>query len=244
MPRKKATRKKTARRPASRPPAPRKPARLEPVPRRHAGKRLAVVASGPSLTRADCARLRKHQIPTIAVNDGYRYCPFAEIVYGADPDWWDYHIARVRRTCKSAELWTCQYYKGQDVGIQGATRHGLRVVRSADRAQFSGNQNEIHTLGNSGSQAINFALLMGAAVVYLLGFDMGRSGGKEHFFGPHPKKLHYNIVGAKRQPSAFEAWRQRLAVASLGLKGQIVVNLSRQTALEAFPLADIEELFP
>lgn len=255
MARKKTSRKKTSRRTTTTASPPRRtylrtaqptkpPAQLEPVPRKYAGKKLAVVASGPSLTRADCARLRKHQIPTIAVNDGYRYCPFADIVYAADPLWWDHHIKAVRRICSGAELWTCQYYKGQQIGLQAATRHGLRVVRCIQRAGFSAKPDEIHHLGNSGSQAINFGLLTGPSVVYLLGFDMGRTGGKEHFFGDHPKALQGNEAGAQRPPSAFDVWRQRLAVASLGLSGQSVVNLTRETRLQAFPRADIEDVLP
>ena len=47
----------------------------------------------------------------------------------------------------------------------------------------------IHYGSNSGYQALNIAVLMGATRIILLGFDMKRVQGKSHFFGEHPKGL-------------------------------------------------------
>jgi hypothetical protein len=85
-------------------------------------------------------------------------------------------------------------------------------VRGRDLPHFSLDPSVIHYGSNSGFQAINLAILLGATTIVLVGFDMH---GREHFFGKHPAPLgqlddrrpgferyvHHFVTAAKRLPS-------------------------------------------
>jgi hypothetical protein len=93
--------------------------------------------------------------------------------------------------------------------------------------------------GNSGYQAVNLALHLGARRVVLLGYDMGASAdGRRHWFGDHPHGL--NNPGPRNFAAWIEGFR-RLAPAleAIGLE---VVNASRRTALDCFRQAPLEEV--
>lgn len=88
---------------------------------------------------------------------------------------------------------------------------------------------------NSGFQAINLAYHFGARRIILLGYDMQFTGGKTHWHGDHPKGL--------ANPSEFSRFLQHFPALAAGCKqaGVEVINCTRQTALEAFPRADLHE---
>jgi len=82
--------------------------------------------------------------------------------------------------------------------------------------------------GNSGYQAINLAYILGAKTILLLGFDMFGS----HFFGDHPDKLNVNSP-YKHFIKGFE---------SINQKKVEIINCTRQTALNCFPLKFIDNV--
>lgn len=86
---------------------------------------------------------------------------------------------------------------------------------------------------NSGHQAINLAYLLGASHIYLLGYDMGATG-KTHWFGSHPKELHQG------EYSSYVSNFNQIA-RDLKAEGVRVVNFTRQTALNQFERADIDD---
>ena len=154
------------------------------ISRRWEGETVAVIASGPSLTQGDCNRLYGN-VRTIAVNDSWRLCPWADMLYAADHRWWKRHeyIADFR-----GERWT------QNQGPRGwpadAESHGMTVVTSKHQGQgISLDPLHIHTGWNSGFQALNLAVLFGAAEILLLGVDLAVLDGKRHWFGRHPGPL-------------------------------------------------------
>jgi hypothetical protein len=49
------------------------------------------IASGPSLTGDDLALCKQSGRTVYAVNDVYKVAPWADVLYAADTDWWDYH---------------------------------------------------------------------------------------------------------------------------------------------------------
>ena len=55
------------------------------------GMTVCCIASGPSLTSADCALIEQAALPTIAVNSSWQMARFADVVYAADPAWWDHN---------------------------------------------------------------------------------------------------------------------------------------------------------
>lgn len=90
---------------------------------------------------------------------------------------------------------------------------------------------------NSGYQAINLAVHLGARRILLLGYDMMRHSGKSHFFGEHPKgwlpSPYPDFV------KFFDSLRKPLA--RVGVE---IVNCSRTTALKCFPKMSIELALP
>ena len=124
--------------------------------------RIAVIASGPSLTVEDCEAVRQAGTPTIAVNSSWRIAPWASVLYAGDNCWWENYGHEAVIT---AERWTASR--------QAAIRYGLNFHKSVG-------------LSNSGARAIRFALERGANQVLLLGFDCSVAEGT-HWHGEHPK---------------------------------------------------------
>lgn len=183
--------------------------------------RFAVLASGPSLAREDCERVRGYQ--TIVVNTTYRMAPWARHLYACDRWWWAHNLVDVRRDFRG-ELWT------QDRAA--AEEFGLSYVESRRLPGLG--KDCIHQGGNSGYQAINLAYLWGAKTIVLLGFDMSPDGHKTHWHEPHANGVN----------SPYETWVKRFdaLAADLEREGVRVLNASRRTALRCFERIDASAL--
>lgn len=205
-------------------------ARPSPVKPIWSGLSVAVVASGPSATIDDGLALIDLVDRVIAVNDAHQVAPQADLIYACDGDWWLHHGEAVR-AAYSVPLWTQD--KGPDAE-DAAARFGLRVVESRDEELPSLDRQWIAQGRNSGFQAVNLAVHLGASRVALLGFDMGNAAdGRTHFFGDHPGRLN--------RQNDFAAFREAFdrAAPVYAAAGVDIVNLSRTTALTCFRRADL-----
>jgi hypothetical protein len=144
---------------------------------RDARKTAAIICTGESAGRIDRAPLAR--FARFAVNDGYILEPDADVLYAADSRWWHWHAAAVAATFKGRKFCpeeaTCRRFGLEHITVE--RRGGLSTTPGVIRAGV--------TAGNSGAQAINLAVLMGARRIVLVGMDMGGS----HFFGEHPKDI-------------------------------------------------------
>ena len=128
-----------------------------------------LVASGPSLTQDDVDYCRgKARI--LVVNDCYKLASWADALYACDPAWWTLHKGaesfegqRWTQSEKAAEMWNLNW-------IAGNHSPGLSL-----------DDELIHFGHNSGYQALNLAVLFGVKKILLLGYDMQRTNGKEHW---------------------------------------------------------------
>jgi hypothetical protein len=139
--------------------------------------KIVCVASGNSLTKSDLDYCRdKAQV--WVVNDGYKIAPWADLLYAADHDWWDYHDG-----VKSfkGEKWTC--------AKESALKYNLNHIDYKPNEIWSNDSDWIATGGNSGFQLVNLADIHGATDIILLGYDMGYTD-KKHWFGEHPAKIN------------------------------------------------------
>ncbi|MBO6542298.1 MAG: hypothetical protein JJ939_12080 [Alphaproteobacteria bacterium] len=94
----------------------------------------------------------------------------------------------------------------------------------------------IHRGANSGYQAINLAVHLGAAKIVLLGFDMQASD-KPHWHGFHPSGLNNpNQINFDVWIRNFDAVPPFLARAGVDL-----VNCSRETALTCFRRGNLKD---
>lgn len=203
--------------------------------------RAVIIATGPSLTADDVAASHALNRTTYVVNDAYKLCPWADVLYACDGDWWDHHE---RATRHIPERWTCD--KG------AAERYRLRYIAGEhhenartpfvtletyrrELAETAGARYVVYG-GNSGFQTIGLAYWRGIRDAVLLGFDMEHEPGtKKHFFGEHPSAIDRH--------SPFGEWVENFTLAApvMAKAGLRIVNASRRTALECFPRVTIEE---
>lgn len=160
----------------------------------------------------------------VATNDTYRLAPWADVLHACDEKWWEVHLG-------------VPEFAGLKFSLQNGARQwpGVQVIGAQGDRGLSADPSEVTTGKNSGHQAINIAVHLGAKRIVLLGYDMqAREGAPSHFFGEHPKPL-------KAMPafayciSCFESLVQPLA-----LLGVEIVNCTRETALTCFPRQPLE----
>jgi hypothetical protein len=193
---------------------------------------VVCLATGPSLTASDVDYCRGKAL-VIAVNDAHRLAPWADVLYSGDRYWWQHH-----RGVPS--------FTGCKVGIEHAAgRHsrdvarlipGLIWMRLTGHHGVETAADGLRSCGyNSGGQAVNLAVHLGARRIVLLGYDMGVTGAKRHFFGDHP-------VGLSNQHN-FPTWRTAFATMRepMTALGVAVVNCSRSTSLDAFQTMALED---
>lgn len=200
---------------------------------RWAGFAVAILASGPSMTKEDAALVRRWRFHAlrrrvIVVNTTYQLAPWADLLYASDRRWWEYHHASVLMDF-AGERWTCDSkYERPFEGM-----NTIPLVRGEGLSKKPG---MILGGGNSGYQAIALAHHFGAKRIVLLGFDMQRTGGQEHWHGEHPRPL--------RQNNMYRGWLPKFPALARDLEaaGVEVVNCSRETAISCFARAALEDV--
>ena len=194
------------------------------VPRLWPDSTIVCLGCGPSLTQEDVLFCRD-KAHVIAIKDTWHWAPWAEALYSCDGRWWD-------------------FYKG--LPAFGGLKFGLTVDRqpwpNVNLLANTGIEGlELDPTGlrngrNSGYQAINLAVHLGARRIVLLGYDMQPAKGRTHFAGADPSwsRLHSPYPEFVRCfGTLIEPLRE------LGIE---VFNCSRRTALEMFPRGSLEEV--
>lgn len=179
------------------------------------------VAGGPSLTREDVEYCRGRAF-VVAINDAYKLAPWAEVLYACDATWWKWNHG-------------VPGFAGLKFALQPHARRFASDVTVLENTGIDGFEPEptgLRTGKNSGYQAINLSVHLGARRILLLGYDMQRTGGRGHWFGEHPQ------IGCS--PTVFRAHFQTL-LKPLRALGVTVVNCSRETALTCFPRQSLAE---
>jgi hypothetical protein len=175
-------------------------------------KTVVCIASGPSLTKADCDLVEKSGITTIAVNSSWKLAPFAHYIYAGDYAWWEHNLQDVD---VPAQRWTSSKNAADRFGLKYHHVTGPTLVE-----------------WNSGLRAIDFAELQGASKIILLGFDCSIHAGC-HWHGDHPKTVN---------PTAARCHQWRRQFQQLAARSKIdIVNCSRETAIKSFRLANLED---
>ncbi len=205
------------------------------VPPAWKGETVAILASGPSLTR-EMADLLRGKVRVIAVNNQgipthYNnvlepaLAPWADVLYAADAKWWNCYKDRALA------------FQGLKVTLKSAVpfKEVLSLNQSPQRV-FDERPTHIASGGNSGYQALHLAVHFGAKQIWLCGFDMVSSDKRRHNHDNHPPRLN-------SRPN-FSSWLfafNRLAPL-LAAKGIKVWNCSPKSALKMFPKADLRHL--
>lgn len=181
-----------------------------------AGRTVAVLASGPSMSLEAAEAVHAARLPAIATNETFRLAPWADALYGADDDWWRF---RAQEALKFAGL--------KITGQEHAEFPQLLSLRRTGETGFDPDPACLRTGLNSGYAATHIAAQAGASRVLLLGVDMQGT----HWHGPHPRPLR------NTPPEGFVRMLERWATLApeLAARGVEVVNCSMGSALECFP---------
>lgn len=164
----------------------------------------------------------------IVVNASYKLAPWADVLYAADHNFWRVYMPDIRRVKFGGEMWS--------VSEQAQQQFGTYWIRHGRQQGYSDEPDVINGGGNSGYQAIHLAAKFGAQRITLLGFDMQRTHGREHWHGKHDGKL--------ANGTGFAAWirAMRSLADDLAERGVVVVNASRTTALHCFQEQTLEDV--
>lgn len=180
-----------------------------------AGHRVALIGSGPSLVRDDVDRLRQAGYRLIGCNDNHVFDP--HLLYVADYDWLR------NNPCDAPLRFTCEPRIARD--------YGWTLVDIKSGVGLSTVPGILHSGGFSGFQMLNLAVQLGASQIVLTGYDCQATDGLKRWRGDHPPDVE------KGQPTKFSQWVDafRSVIAP-------VVNCSRKTAIDAFPVRSLEEV--
>jgi hypothetical protein len=193
------------------------------VPKLWPGEAFVCIASGPSLTQEDVDHCRD-KARVIVVNDNYKLAPWADVLYAADEHWWRWHKG-------------VPDFQGLKFSIEdsrGVATKSAQILKNTGREGLELRPHALRTGRNSGYQAVNLAVHLGASRIILLGYDLQNTCGKSHWFGEHPLK----------QRKEFDIWLEKFQtlvrpLANLGIE---VINCTRQTALLSFPRKPLREV--
>jgi len=196
------------------------------IPRLCQGGTVVCIGGGPSLTPGDVNHCRGRASAVVAINDAYRLAPWADVLYAADAQWWNWHQG-------------VPSFAGLKYSLQrDAARWGVQILRNSGEQGLELDPSALRTGRNGGYQALGVAFHLAGpgSRILLLGYDMHAHGGRTHWFGdhPHPRASPYGTFLA----------RFRAIVEPLRAQGVTVINCSRQTELELFPKQPITEALP
>lgn len=193
------------------------------VPRRYPDSTVVCIGGGPSLTAEDVAYCQGKAV-VVAINDAYRLAPWAEVLYGCDEQWWQWHQGAPSFTGLKYTLHRRAAQRWPDVQLLRNTgQEGLELDASG-----------LRTGRHGGYQAINVAVHLGAKRIVLLGYDLSAPDeGPDHWFGSHPNRVRSPYTTFLQAFGSIVEPLHRLGIA--------VMNCTRRTALTCFPCVPLIE---
>jgi hypothetical protein len=182
--------------------------------------RAICIANGTSLTKED-VEYCKGRGKIYAVKESVNLCPWADVLYSADTDWWEHYNGY---DYFAGERWT--------VSHEASKKWGINHI-DYDSSLVWGTANILATGGNSGFQALNLAVMQGATEVILLGYDMGHPPDRKHWW-----------TGKITRPircSNYADWITKFDKASKVIPVP-VLNATRNSALNCFPKVNLRDV--
>lgn len=188
-------------------------------------KPIAIIASGPSTSEARLGLLAQ-RARVIAINNSWLLYPGADALFACDYEWWKSNQGTPE-------------FQGLKITSDHRAVHRWEEIKYAKRVLVDsllvGRKGIIGWGGNSGFQAINLAVHMGAKKIILIGFDMRIDKGL-HWHGPHKGKL------TNPRTSYVDRWRRAIdkVYAQLCDMGISAYNCSPVSHLAAYPKVSLE----
>ncbi len=174
---------------------------------------LFCIASGPSLTKADCELVAASGAKILTVNNSWQMFDRCDYIYAGDLKWWRAYRDKITIP---AELWT------------SSRRAALKYYLFLHPATGP---------FNSGQRAIQLAISQGFKAIALLGYDCSVKNGT-HWHGDHD----FSAAPILTQQRT-DKWKKQFIKVGQHAEEEAatVYNCSRHTELECFPRADLED---
>lgn len=142
---------------------------------------------------------------TIVTNNTFKLCPWANVLYAMDNEWWRQHGKEVDK-----EFFGEKYSRYGNYGsLKTLAHHGH----------------------NSGAGAILLADHFGFSKVLLLGYDCQRTGGKSHWHGDHKKPLG-NIQSMPHWRGQFYAVKDAISAEVINVTRETALDIWTTGRLE------------
>lgn len=192
------------------------------------GQKVLIVASGPSAATVPLADA-KGLARFVAINESWRLCPWADILYGCDGAWWkkrngvpEFAGIRVSQDQTAHERYPAVHYVKCRRGVNRIILDSIGDVGDGRTSLF---------------QALNVALRAGPPrLIGLVGADMRLDYG-EHWHGPHEDGLN------NPRRSSILRWIEHIDGVADDLRrlGVTVLNLSSISALTRYRKTTLQE---
>jgi hypothetical protein len=190
------------------------------------GKPVFVVGGGPSIKGFDFTRLSG--VPTIGCNIAFRWNPTIALCqdvrffkqYKDDPEY---------LACESIKI----YFKGHPNRESIHASDEIYIIESNGQDWSYSLDRGLVYGANVGLAAVNLADILGASVIYLLGFDASLGPNHEtHYHDEYPANWKFKDVKDaeiiyKRWSNAFDQYKDHIEAT--------VVNCSMDSKITAFP---------
>jgi len=205
------------------------------------GKRCFIIGGGESLTGFDFNKLNDEL--TISINKAFEFCPNATINYAMDSTFYD-KMSRGNYDEIAPDLWNKWLsFKGYKVFLtpMEIKEFGKEVnlVRREWKPSINREDLDDGIYGgiNSATGALTLAVALGANPIYLLGYDMIAKT-KTHWHGGYDRRTLENF-NRKLKDYKGELTKMACYIKEANID---VINLNKDSELECFPFANIEEV--
>ncbi len=187
-----------------------------------------LLGCGPSLSILDSFSSIHQFGKVIAINDSYRVCPGADVLYFHDHAWWEENLEHA-----------VDHFIGQHiVSINGVTEF-VHQLRNTGPTGLETDPTGLRHGSNSGYQAINLAFLFGVKKIVLIGYDLQTVEGR----------VHWRTRGKREQSEAANKCMSTVMLpkfstlkAPLEKHGITVLNVSPDSALKVWPYVPLEKV--
>lgn len=188
---------------------------------------VVIVGQGPSVVPSEVRSICKI-FPTIAIKDTYAEAPEAQVIYACDRSWWfnRWKTDEALRNHKADKV--VLDYQKLDTKVPD-----LKWLKCAGNQGFCFQEGHVCHGRNSGHQALNLAVNMGAMKIILIGYDMKRIGGRAHYHDRH----------VKVPDAVFDTFYEAMinSYKQLVERGIRVVNTSLESRLTCFTKLPMEQ---
>lgn len=195
------------------------------VPKLWPGKRVFVVAGGPSFTPEHAEMLRGR--PVIAVNSAWRSVPFCDVLIFGDARWWRQIGRNTTKDFKGEIVGTC-------AGDMGAP---VRMLQRLHPPRWASDPRFVSMRWTTITGALNFADHAGASDIVICGLDgkLATDGTRHHHGEAYPWPL-------KADSFANHAAELASVAPAIAKRGITVTIANPDSLADCWPKAKLETL--